>query len=914
MLEFYKEKSLQVANITAQHVTDSMLEKNPLEVGRRINELSRFGEVKIGVAGADGLQAFNTDIPIPGEVFNVHRETHVAYRDEIIFYKPLENEFRCHACHNPQDETRGMIVIKTSIKKALTEINETAKRLIIFAVLIGFLSEIFLIIVLRKMILKPIEILNKGAEILKSGKLNYRIELKKSDEIGSLASCFNEMAESIEKSHINLDNAVRQKTKELSVIAELSSHVFRGDRTLREIVEQFLNAILNQMGYDYSSLCLIDKETGLLLQEFKAGISNGFCASELPLAGDHPFIKIIREAKPSLKKAADIGAPDSFGNIIIVPILSHQRKRCREVNHCTYENCPAFENQDDRCWLIANTLCRSPQAVAGKEKIYGCLRCDVFPVLGVLVTGKKEEITKTSLHSLEILASEIASAIENQRLIEGKKEDISSLIKLHNISIEAIRDLNLHTLTQSIVSSATVFANMDAAILWLMERDGRLHIGTVSNIEKELLPDSLPVEESFIGRSIAEERPIETIRIQDVECLSDLTQKYGFLYMASIPLKLKDSIFGCLTLFKKRGFFMTDAEKAVVQLFASQATAAINTAQIYNELTMEKEFSDAVFSNMAMGIMVFDREDRIIRSNPAAFNILKINDSIIGRRLKDVLPQASDFLVIDAAFDREVEIPAGTETIPVGFSNSSFLDMNGEKTGTIVVFRDLTELKKLQAEIRKKQHFEAIGKVIAGVAHEIRNPLFGISSIVQILEREIKSEKHNALLQAVLKEIYRLKSLLEGLLLYSRPSKPHIRELDLNVLMEKIKHYVEAKKEEVKVNLIINPSVTIKADMDKLTQVFMNLIDNALNAGSRNIDIAVEKRKDRVIITTKDDGIGIRKDIIDKIFDPFFTTRKEGTGLGLSICKKIIEDHNGSMEIQSAEGSGTSVILTMPQQ
>ena len=163
----------------------------------------------------------------------------------------------------------------------------------------------------------------------------------------------------------------------------------------------------------------------------------------------------------------------------------------------------------------------------------------------------------------------------------------------------------------------------------------------------------------------------------------------------------------------------------------------------------------------------------------------------------------------------------------------------------------------------------------------------------------------------MLKEIYRLKNLIEELLLYSRPSKLDIREVDLNVLMEKIKHYVKAKKEDVAVNLIINPSVTIMADTDKLTQVFLNLIDNALNAGSRNVDITAEQKKGRVVITTKDNGIGIRKDLIDKIWDPFFTTRKEGTGLGLSICKKIIEDHNGSMDIQSTEGSGTLVIISL---
>lgn len=253
--------------------------------------------------------------------------------------------------------------------------------------------------------------------------------------------------------------------------------------------------------------------------------------------------------------------------------------------------------------------------------------------MGVLIAGKTEDITKTSLHSIEILGSEIASAIENQRLIEGK-EDIVSLIRLHDVSVETIRDLDLNKLTQSIVSSATVFANMDASILWLMDGNKKLYPETVSNVEKELLPVSLTVEESFIGRSIEEERPIETIRTQDVECLSALIKRHGFLYMVSVPLKLKNSIFGCLTLFKKKDFFMTDAEKAVIQLFASQAAAAINTAQMYGELITERDFSEVVLTNMATGIMVLDSENRIIKLNPIGFEILKIKDYVVGKNLQ----------------------------------------------------------------------------------------------------------------------------------------------------------------------------------------------------------------------------------------------------------------------------------------
>src|SRR5574340_168818 len=110
-----------------------------------------------------------------------------------------------------------------------------------------------------------------------------------------------------------------------------------------------------------------------------------------------------------------------------------------EVNLCGYEECPAFRCDDERCWLIKGTLCRSPQAVPGKEKIYGCLHCPVFPVIGVLIAGRKSEISSSSLHSLSILTAEIASAIENQRLIEGKKEVIRKMTTLNNISAESLQ-------------------------------------------------------------------------------------------------------------------------------------------------------------------------------------------------------------------------------------------------------------------------------------------------------------------------------------------------------------------------------------------------------------------------------------------------------------------------------------------
>ena len=258
------------------------------------------------------------------------------------------------------------------------------------------------------------------------------------------------------------------------------------------------------MGFEYSVLCFIEKESGLLTHEIKRGATKGFCDMEISLASNHPFALSIREAQPSIKGSTDLKISGEFNNVAIIPIISHQRKRCREINLCTLESCAAFDSTEERCWLIEGTLCRSPQSVAGKEKIFGCIHCTAFPVIGVLVAGGKREITSSTLHSLEILTSQIASAIENNRLIETKKEDISKLIKLNDISVEALQVLG-DTTKQTIVSSATAFSNTDASILWLAGDDGRLNKAGFFNLEDQYIPESLSIEDSFVGKVIQRE-------------------------------------------------------------------------------------------------------------------------------------------------------------------------------------------------------------------------------------------------------------------------------------------------------------------------------------------------------------------------------------------------------------------------
>lgn len=1041
--ELYRENSSSKANLISAQLEDLMSKHQTDDIQRYLTQLSRESrEESVVILGPNGKAAFGTvadpSFSVPGG-----RQQEGAPKG-FVFYKPLYNEPRCHKCHNPTDATRGAILIRHSMTSIDSEIRETGKRIVLFGFLLGLTSEIFLLVVMRKTVLNPLETLSRGAKMLEDGVLTHRIELNRKDELGALATCFNQMAESIEKSHSYLEEGVRQKTAELRIIAELSTTAFKGDLGFFSLSGQFLTAIRAGLGFEYTSLCLIDKEKGRLSPEFNQGLESDLCKEGISLGADHPFVECIKEAHPSIRKAEEVSVPGLFGNVIVVPILSHQRKRCREINDCRFENCPAYSNQDERCWLIESTLCRSPQSVPEPDKIYGCLHCAAFPVLGILIAGRTGEITRSSLHSIEILASELASAVEHQRFIESKHEDINKLIKLHDISVDVFKGFG-KSVTFSVASSAATFSNTDGAILWLKHEDGKLYPEDFFNVKNSAIPASLHVRH-LIGKAIRTEEIVETLETGKIPYLEELIQAGGFLYMAALPLKFKDTTVGCFTLFKKRDFPMTPSEKAIAALFASQTAATIQSAQIYRalreseeryrgfvesatdmiftispegvitalnpafeavtgwkpaewisrhfagllhpedlplgiemfhrallgekppgfelrilhktgeylvaeitvspyahegrtvgifgiarditfrkdadeeahrlmrELKEQKEFSEAVFNNTSSGIMALSNEGRIIRINRAGSEILGASqEALIGKRSIDIHPALESAGVLDRNLDREIAIATAIgEDKPIGFSTSALLDSEGRQIGTVVVFRDLTEIKRLHKQLRSQEEYRTVAKVISGVAHEVRNPLFGISSIGQILERELGSPQHKTLVQAMLKETRRMRRLIDELLLYTRPARLDIKEIDLTALLEEMNHFARAKSEQIRVSLQVPSFLSVHGDRDKITQVLLNLINNAIEAARSTIVISAgEKAPGQVFVKVSDDGPGVSKDDMGRIFDPFFTTKKGGTGLGLPICKKVIEDHGGTLDLISAPGRGVDAIVTL---
>src|SRR3990172_2560214 len=326
-----------------------------------------------------------------------------------------------------------------------------------------------------------------------------------------------------------------------------------------------------------------------------------------------------------------------------------------------------------------------------------------------------------------------------------------------------------------------------------------------------------------------------------------------------------------------------------------------------------------ILSNMSGGVLLLGMDGRVRLINFQGAQILRCKrENLIGRNLAASVPGTAAFMEADSGSYREIELhaPDGAN-VPIGFSSTYYYDANGEHEGVIVDYRDLTEIKTLQSELISKEGFAAMGKVVAGVAHEIKSPLFGISSISQILERELKNAEHQELARALLSETQRLNQLVEELLIYGRPMKLTLDRCDLRRLWQEVfeLHKRDIEKKSITITGDFNlRSPLVYFDASQIRQVFLNLLRNSMEAtaqgGEINIKLLLEDRY--IIFKIADNGAGIPAKIMDRVFDLFFTTKPKGTGLGLAICRKIVHDHGGEIAIESTERKGTTVTVRLP--
>ena len=256
--------------------------------------------------------------------------------------------------------------------------------------------------------------------------------------------------------------------------------------------------------------------------------------------------------------------------------------------------------------------------------------------------------------------------------------------------------------------------------------------------------------------------------------------------------------------------------------------------------------------------------------------------------------------------------------------NSSFLtDESGEITGVVAVIRDVTKINDLNEDVARHKRLAALGKLSAGIAHEIRNPLSSIRGLAQFVYNSFsKTDERKEDLNTIIQEVDRLNKLVVQVLDFAKLKKPSLTPFSLNDLIRKIAELfkLEIKDKQVKFSLELSPDISqIQADEDQVKQILMNVIINAIQAIPKKGEIKIKTEKallkgeSAVKLIIKDSGVGITEKDFNQIFDPFFSTKEQGSGLGLSIVYKLIEAHQGEIKVESKEGKGTKFIIFLPQ-
>ena len=345
-------------------------------------------------------------------------------------------------------------------------------------------------------------------------------------------------------------------------------------------------------------------------------------------------------------------------------------------------------------------------------------------------------------------------------------------------------------------------------------------------------------------------------------------------------------------------------------------------------LSRIKAFSDNVVENVPIGLLALDHQGNIAAFNKDAEAILQLSTpKVIGQAAPNLLPaelmkEINDSQTHNDVIEKEIECKTiDGKIIPLEIGASSIRDENNVFVGNVLLFKDLTEVRALRRQVARSQRLASVGRLAAGVAHEIRNPLSSIKGFATYFKERYPDRPQDQQTAAIMiQEVDRLNRVVGQLLELSRSISIEPQPVSLQAIITDSLKLVEDQAAEKNITFKIQNNTRtddVRIDPDRTNQILLNLYLNAVDAmedgGKLTIDLSVNDQSDDIRISVADTGCGISPEHLTKVFDPYFTTKSSGTGLGLAIAYNIIEAMGGSIKVSSEQNRGTVFDITLPQ-
>jgi PAS domain S-box-containing protein len=380
------------------------------------------------------------------------------------------------------------------------------------------------------------------------------------------------------------------------------------------------------------------------------------------------------------------------------------------------------------------------------------------------------------------------------------------------------------------------------------------------------------------------------------------------------------------------------------QLF--QQRTALETAHTelrrhFEELADLKSYTDCILESLTSGIITLDLDGRVVTMNPAAELLTGLfAPEATGRYCSELFADSPDVVEIlmetlasrSGVGSTSLRLTRRNGTsLPIELSTAPLGGAEGKALGVVGVFKDVTVVHELEAQLRRSDRLAALGTLAAGLAHEIKNPLTSLQTFTRLVSRKFTEARFRETFERVVpRELERINGIVERLLELARPRRLSVKPVQLPALLERVLELYANQIETNQITVLREYAYdlpTIQGDAEHLYQAFLNVVANALEAmgSGGHLTLRTGWSEDRdwlpssrrapmrsVKVEIEDTGTGISPSETDKIFNPFFTTKEGGTGLGLALAHKIVEDHGGRITFRSSPGVGTTFRLLLP--